>query len=692
MIHPAVIYANIAIRAYDGRMDTGRSTDDHGHGHGGLLGERAELIFAITSGVTYAGGMAAKYLLSAPEWLTLTLFAATYFFGGWFTIRTAVATVRRGRFEVDFLMLVAAVGAAAVGKWAEGSVLLFLFSLGHALEEYAMGRAKRSIEALAELAPRTALVRRDDQVVEVEVDALAIGDVVVVLPNSRPPADGIVIGGNSSVDESSVTGESIPVEKSPSADPAAALASSAPIPEEHRVFAGTMNGSGALDILVTSRSEDSMLARVIAMVRDADTHKSPTQRFIDRFQLWYVPAVLTGVFAVLAVGMLWLNEPFADSFYRAMVVLVAASPCALAIATPSAVLAGIARAAQAGVLAKGGGPLETLGRVRSIAFDKTGTLTWGQPRVTDIVAARPELREELIGTLYAVESYSDHPLATAITRDLALLVPAGAERNATSVHSVTGRGITAQVDGSPTEVGNRTMFFELDPEGMPTEIVRIVDDLHERGRTTMIVRRGGVYLGVVGVMDTPRAEAAPVVARLRELGIDDIVLISGDNQRVADAVARDMGLNAAHGGLLPEDKVRMIGKLGGRGGTAMVGDGVNDAPAMVNASVGVAMGAGGSAVALETADVALMVDDIGRLPFAVALSRRTARIIRQNLAFSLLIVAALVPATLAGLPIGPAVFIHEGSTLLVVANALRLLRFGRGAEHAGIEHEPRPQA
>ncbi|MFE9577738.1 heavy metal translocating P-type ATPase [Nocardia sp. NPDC006044] len=669
------------------------STQERGeHAHGGaLLGERSELIFAIASGVTYAGGMTAKYLVSAPEWAAIALFAATYFFGGYFTIRTAIATVRRGRFEVDFLMLVAAVGAAMVGKWAEGSVLLFLFSLGHALEEYAMGRAQRSIEALAELAPDTALVRGADGVVrEVEVDALAIGDVVVVLPNSRLAADGVVVDGVSSVDESSVTGESIPVEKAPIADAAAALASSTPVPESHRVFAGTMNGSGAMDVLVTSRAADSMLARVITMVREADTQKSPTQRFIDRFQLFYVPVVLAGVLGVLAFGVFAASEPFADSFYRAMVVLVAASPCALAIATPSAVLAGIARAAQAGVLAKGGGPLETLGRVRSMAFDKTGTLTWGQPKVTDIVETRPELRDELIATLFAVESYSDHPLAGAITRDLALLVPAGTERNATSVNSVTGRGITALVDGRATEVGNRIMFYELDPEGVPSEIIRIVDELHERGRTTMIVRHAGVYLGVVGVMDVPRAEAAPVVARLRELGIDDIVLISGDNQRVADAVAADMGLDAAHGGLLPEDKVTMIGKLGGRNGTAMVGDGVNDAPAMVNASVGIAMGAGGSAVALETADIALMVDDIGRLPFAVALSRRTARIIRQNLTFSLLIVAALVPATLLGLPIGPAVFIHEGSTLLVVANALRLLRFRRGAEHEGIDHEPRP--
>ncbi|MFE3187887.1 heavy metal translocating P-type ATPase [Nocardia sp. NPDC059240] len=671
-------------------MDTTRknSQDDHGHG---LLGPRAEMAAAVGSGITYTAGMATKYLLDTPGWVPTTLFLATYVLGGFFTIRSAVQTIRRGRFEVDFLMLVAAAGAAAVGKWAEGSVLLFLFSLGHALEEYAMSRAQRSISALGELAPRTALVRRGpDRVDQVDIEELRVGDTVVVLPNSRLSADGIVVAGFSAIDESSVTGESMPVEKQPVADASAALTARTPVPEAHRVFAGTLNGSGALEVLVTSRAEDSTLARVIAMVRDADTQKSPTQRFIDRFQLVYVPAVIAGVLAVIGFGVLVLSEPFADSFYRGMVVLVAASPCALAIATPSAVLAGVARAAQAGVLAKGGGPLESLGRVKSIAFDKTGTLTWGQPRVTDVVAVRPELRELLVSTVVAVESFSDHPLAAAITRDLALEVPVGAELAATDVNSVTGRGVTAVVDGVSVEIGNLTMFTELDPYGVPDDVAATVEHLHLLGRTTMIVRLGGTYLGVIGVMDTPRAEAGPVIAQLRTLGITDMVVISGDNQRVADAVADGLGLDGAHGGLLPEDKVSMIATLNARGGTAMVGDGVNDAPAMVNSSVGIAMGASGSAVALETADVALMTDDIGRLPFAVALSRRSAAIIRQNLIVALVIVAGLVPATLIGLPIGPAVFIHEGSTLLVVANALRLLRFRRGEEHAGIAHEARP--
>ncbi|MGW4244667.1 heavy metal translocating P-type ATPase, partial [Nocardia sp. NPDC004722] len=510
-------------------MANNRKSNQDGHGHG-LLGPRAEMAAALGSGITYTAGMAAKYLLDTPVWVPTTLFLATYVLGGFFTIRSAVDTIRRGRFEVDFLMLVAAAGAAAVGKWAEGSVLLFLFSLGHALEEYAMGRAQRSIAALGELAPSTALVRRDgDRVDEVDIEELRVGDTVVVLPNSRLSADGIVVAGLSAIDESSVTGESMPVEKQPVADVAAALAGRTPVSEAHRVFAGTLNGSGALDVLVTSRAEDSTLARVIAMVRDADTQKSPTQRFIDRFQRVYVPAVIVGVLAVIGFGVAALSEPFADSFYRGMVVLVAASPCALAIATPSAVLAGVARAAQAGVLAKGGGPLESLGRVRSIAFDKTGTLTWGQPRVTDVVAVRPEVRELLVTTVVAVESFSDHPLAAAITRDLALEVPVGSELSAAEVNSVTGRGVRAMVDGLPTEIGNLTMFTELDPDGVPGDIAATVERLQELGRTTMIVRHGGVYLGVIGVMDTPRAEAAAVIAHLRTLGVTDMVVISGDN-------------------------------------------------------------------------------------------------------------------------------------------------------------------
>lgn len=652
--------------------------------------------FAIASGVTYLSGVVFEYFVpGAPvNQVAIPLFLATYFFGGFFTFTTAIRSVRRGRFEVDFLMLVAAIGAATVGRFAEGAVLLFLFSLGHALEEYAMGRAKKSIEALAELAPATALVREGDQVVERPTEQLEVGDVVVVRPHARIPADGFVSVGNSAVDQSAITGESIPVEKGPVDSASAALARPNSVPESSRVFAGTVNGNGALDVTVLTPAKDSTLARVVQMVRDADATKSPTQLFIDRFQRYYVPAVIALVAVVFAVGWLWINEPLSESFYRSMLILVAASPCALAIATPAAVLSGVARAARAGLLVKGGAPLETLGKVTSIAFDKTGTLTWGMPRLTDVKPAAGADEATLGAVALALESSSDHPLAVAIVRDLEPKVPAESRLKASELEAVTGKGIIAAIGGKRAQIGSLEMFVADAADGsgpaVPEDVVAAADGLQSEGRTIMVVSWGQQFLGVLGVMDTPRAEAASVLDSLRQSGVQELVMISGDNQKVADAVGGQVGVDTARGGLMPEDKVETIKSLSAKGQTAMVGDGVNDAPAMANASVGVAMGAASSAVALDTADVALMSDDIGRVPFLIRLSRATTKIIRQNLIVSLAIVAFLVPASLLGMEMGPVVFIHEGSTFLVVLNALRLLRFDVGREHDGIEHEERP--
>ncbi len=653
---------------------------DHDSGHSA----RWEIGFAIASGVTYTAGMIAEYALGAPGPATV-LFLATYFFGGYFTIRSAIAATRTGKFEVDFLMLVAAIGAASIGRFAEGAVLLFLFSLGHALEEFALARASKSIEALAGLAPRTALVHvggpsnTAGEFVDRQVGDLAVGDLVLIRPNARVSADGVVVDGRSAIDQSAVTGESMPVEKEPAGGR---------IGEENTVFAGTVNGAGALVVRVTALAKDSTLSRVVELVASTDQAKSPTQRFLDRFQRIYVPAVIAFVIGVYLVGQFVLGKDFADAFYLAMAVLVAASPCALALATPSAVLAGVARAARAGVLVKGGAPLETLGRVTSIAFDKTGTLTWGEPRVTDTVAAPGVELDELLATTLAVEKLSDHPLATAVAE--AVAARTSTVLTASDLRSVTGRGVRAVVDGEAVEIGNERLFTDLgiDLEPVAAKVARLQDG----GRTLMIVRRGGRFLGVIGVMDTPRREAPEVLDRLRENGMNDIVMISGDHQRVAEAVGREVGVDRALGGLLPEDKVTQIRGLSGPDArrSAMVGDGVNDAPAMAQADVGIAMGAAGSAVALETADVALMSDDLGRLPFAVALSRHTSRIIRQNLVAALGVVVLLVIVTFLGMPMGPVVFIHEGSTLIVVANALRLLRFGVGREHEGVEHEARP--
>lgn len=687
---------------------------EHPHDHGGIFGGNSELIFAILSGVTLLAGWLISFS-SSPEWIPWCLYLASYGFGGFITTREAIEKILSRRFEIDFLMLVAAAGAASLGEWAEGALLLFLFSLGHSLEHYAMGRARRAIEALAELAPQTATVRRDGTTQDVPVEQLQVGDVVIVKPNERISADGFVVAGESSVNQAPITGESVPVDKRPVVDPDQAAEQPERLPSEHRVFAGTINDSGALEIQVTKTAAENTLARVVQLVSEAETRTSPTQQFTSKFERVFVPAVLTLVVLLLFAPFL-LEEAFSESFYRAMAVLVAASPCALAIATPSAVLSGVARAARGGVLVKGGGPLETLGRLEAIAFDKTGTLTEGKPRLTDVATVDSVSEEELLRVAVAVEQLSDHPLAAAVVHDgrerlakgphfeqerteeteTSLLSPLAPVQSgegstevsgsglstldsrlpeATDLQSITGRGLSATVEGKSVFIGKAALFAEVEGSPPTDEISTTVEQLEHDGRTTMIVRFGDRYLGVLGLMDTPREAAQGVVKRLHDLGIRRMIMISGDNQRVADAVAKAVGLDEARGDLMPDDKVEAIRQLRREAGVAMVGDGVNDAPAMANASVGIAMGAAGSDVALETADVALMADDLNHLPLAIGLSRQTSRIIRQNLWFSLGMVGFLIPATLLGLQMGPAVMLHEGSTLLVVLNALRLLSF-----------------
>ena len=656
--------------------------DGHDHSHAGFLGPNTELIFALASGALLGIGVAIEKLATgAPGWLPTACYLAAYGFGGFFTVREAIDNLRARRFEIDTLMLVAAAGAAALGAFAEGALLLFLFSLGHALEHYAMGRAKRAIEALAELAPSVATVRRDGATREIPVEELAVGDIVVVRPNERLPADGFLVKGTSSVNQAPVTGESIPVDKRAVADAAAARARPDSVDGVSRVFAGTINGSGAIEIEVTRRSSETALAKVVKMVSEAEAQKSPTQRFTERFERVFVPAVLA-LAVVLLFAWVVVDEPFRDSFYRAMAVLVAASPCALAIATPSAVLSGVARAARGGVLVKGGAPLENLGSLTAIAFDKTGTLTEGRPRVTDVATAEGLDEAELLRVAVAVESLSDHPLAQAIVRDGRERLGGEAVASASGLDSLTGRGVKATLDGETVWIGKAEMFgADGAPalgEAMRAEVARLRED----GRTTMVVKRGERDLGVIGLMDTPRAAAREALKALHDIGVTRMIMISGDNQKVADAIAKDVGIDEAWGDLMPEDKVEAIRKLRAQDKVAMVGDGVNDAPAMASATVGVAMGAAGSDVALETADVALMADDLAHLPFAVGLSRQTRSIIRQNVVVSLGVVAFLIPATILGLGIGPAVALHEGSTLLVVFNALRLLGY-RDARRAG---------
>ena len=649
---------------------------DHDHAAAGPFGEKSELFFAISAGLLLAAGWLLDWRDAGPAWLPTALYVAAYGFGGWFTAQEAFENLRERRFAIDTLTLIAAIGAAALGKWGEGALLLFLFGIGHSLEQYAMGRARRAIEALAELAPDTATVRRGGETRSVGVSELQLGDVVLVRPNERLPADGVVVVGTSSVNQAPVTGESVPVDKRPSTDPQAALAAFDRLGVEHRVFAGTINGSGAIEVMVARLASQSTMARVVKMVTEAQAQRSPTQQFTERFERIFVPTVLALVALLLFAGVV-IDEPFAATFYRAMAVLVAASPCALAISVPSAVLSGVARAARGGVLIKGGGALENLGTLSSIAFDKTGTLTEGKPKLIDAVAAPGVTEVELLSVASAVEQHSDHPLAAAIVDgarerlgDRLKLLPA------TEVKSITGRGISALVDGEAVHIGKPVLFSELPDSALTAAVAAANEQLVATGRTTMVVRQGNRFLGVLGVMDTPRPVAAQVMLDLRQLGIERLIMISGDNQQVADAVAKTVGLTEARGNLMPEQKVEAINQLRQQHGkVAMVGDGVNDAPAMANATVGIAMGAAGSDVALETADVALMADDLAQLPFAVGLSRSSTRIIKQNLWVSLGVVVLLIPATIFGLGIATAVLFHEGSTLIVVANALRLLAY-----------------
>jgi len=646
----------------------------HEHTHGGIFGEKTELIFAIICGALLGIGFGFSFVKNISSFVPIVFYIAAYFFGGYYTTKEAIEGISKGEFEIDFLMLVAAIGAAILGQWSDGSLLLFLFSLGHSLEHYAMEKARKSIAALSELAPKTALLKNRQELKEVKIEDLKAGDVIVVKPNSKISADGIVINGNSSVNQAPITGESIPVDKIPVEDPNIDIANADKLDDQYRVFAGSINGGQALEIKVSKVAANSTIARLVKLVNEAQTQKSPTQNFTDKLEKYYVPAVLILV-GLLLFAFLVINEPFSASFYRAMAVLVAASPCALAIATPSAVLSGVARAARGGVLIKGGKPLEELGSLTAIAFDKTGTLTEGKPKFTGVYTLNSISEEKLLQIVIAVEKLSDHPLAAAIVKGgiekLKIDVPA-----ASKVEAISGRGIKAEYEGTTIHIGNKELFSDNNNQ-LPEEIRTKAEDLEKQGNTTMLVRQNDKYIGIITLMDVARQDAKETLATLNKMGIRKMIMLTGDNQIVAEAIAKEIGITDAWGNLMPEQKVEAINILRiSEKKIAMVGDGVNDAPAMAKSTVGIAMGAAGSDVALETADIALMADKLCNLPFAIGLSKKAHGIIRQNLIISLGMVVILIPLTITGYAtIGPAVIGHEGSTLVVVFNALRLLAY-----------------
>lgn len=647
---------------------------NHDHKHSGIFGEKTELYFAILSGVFFFTGLVIENAINLPVHYALGSFISAFVLGGWFTTKEAIEKIKKGRFEIDFLMLIAAVGAAYIGKWEEGALLLFLFSIGHALENYAMNKAKKSIEALGELSPKLALVKRNNSIIEIGVEELKVNDIIVVKPNSKIAADGVIVKGSSSINQASITGESMPVDKEAILDSNSIIEFNN-LDAKNIVYTGTINGDSILEVKVLKLSVDSTISRLVKMVSEVETQKSPTQLLTKKFEKWFVPLVVVLVIS-LCFAYLILDETFDESIYRAITVLVAASPCALAISTPSAVLSGVARAAKKGVLIKGGRALEDLGSLTTIAFDKTGTLTEGKPKLTNAIPLNNFDEKEFLDVVLSVESLSNHPLAKAISKDIEEQFFIKNSNEASKIKAIQGKGISANYKEKKVFIGNEKLMIDKNI-AISEKVNKQMNDLLGNGQTVMLVAFNTKLIGLLSVMDVPRGLASNTLKRLKEIGIKKMVMLTGDHQNVGDSIANQIGLTEAKGNLLPEDKVKAIEELKLIDSkVAMVGDGVNDAPAMANSTVGIAMGAAGSDVALETADVALMSDKIENLPFVIGLSRKSKAIIKQNLWISLSIVAVLIPATLFGFAkIGPAVLIHEGSTLLVVFNALRLLRY-----------------
>ncbi len=621
--------------------------------------ENREIVFSLTAGLLLLIGWLGETFFGLPVLAATALYIAAYIFGGWDISQHAWHAIKEKHFDTDLLMVMAALGAAFLGEFAEGALLLFLFSLGHALEERALDRARAAVRALADLAPKVALVRRDGKEQELPVESLRLEDVVIVRPGVRIPVDGVILTGNSGVDQASVTGESLPVDKVPG----------------DQVFASTVNGEGALEVKVTRLAKDSTLARVMKMVEEAQAQKSPTQQTVEKFERVFVPAVLILTALIIIVPPLF-GFPFRESFLRAMTLLVAASPCALALGTPATILAGVAQAARNGVLVKGGAPLENLGRLKAIAFDKTGTVTHGKPEVTDVVAFQESGWKEadILSLAAGVESRSAHPLAQAVVRSAQTQgLPVSVMDE---VESLTGRGLRAVSNGKTIWIGNRKLMDEATVT-LSAEALEKAQTFQETGKSLMWIAKGQTAIGLIALADTLRNEAAPTMKALQQMGVAHTIMLTGDNARSASAIAKEIGLTEFRADLMPEDKLTVIRELVNEyGQVAMIGDGVNDAPALANATVGIAMGGAGTDVALETADVALMGDDLSKLHFAVGLGRATRAIIVQNLFISLGVIALLIITSLTGIvSIGIAIIFHEGSTLVVVANALRLLGY-----------------
>ncbi len=595
----------------------------------------------------------------------LILYVIAYLAGGYYGVQAGWTALRELRIDVDLLMVLAALGAAVVGQPFEGAMLLFLFSLSNVLQEMALQRTQRAIEALMELRPDTAQVERNGEWVTLPIEQVHLNDRFVVKPGERLPLDGKVVDGQAHVDQAAITGESMPVHKQVG----------------DTVFAGTINQNGHLEVRVTKLAEESTLARLIEMVAEAQSEKAGTQRFIDRAEQYYAIGVILFTAVVWAVPQIMGWEPFSDSLYRAITIMVAASPCAIIISTPATVLSAIGNGARRGILFKGGIYVENAAAIKVIAFDKTGTLTAGKPEMTDLIRLNETISdEELLQLAAAVEARSEHPLAEAVVRAAesdGLPLP-----KATGFTSEVGRGVEAAVNGRLIRIGNGRYFQDITTHHLDSA-QRKTDTLEAEGKTSVIVaelddnRQKATVLGVVAFADVLRPDTHQVIQDLKQAGIERVIMLTGDNETVARHIAAEAGVDDYYAELLPADKVDAIKQIEAQyGPTAMVGDGVNDAPALATATIGIAMGAAGTDVALETADIVLMADDLNNLPYLIGLSHATRRTLVVNLTFALAMILIMVAAVFSiNLALPLAVIGHEGGTVLVSLNGLRLLGY-----------------
>lgn len=635
-----------------------------------LKGKNPEAILTVVTLLAMVSAWLIERQEASPAAATV-LYVVAYVAGGIYGVKGGLESLRVRTIDVDLLMVLAALGAAVVGQPFEGAMLLFLFSLSNVLQDYALDRTRNAIRALMKLRPEQALVRRGDQLVTLPIGKINVGDRVVVKPGERIPLDGVVIEGTSSVNQASITGESIPVDKGVG----------------DTVFAGTINENGSLEIGVTKLAKDSTLARLIRLVEEAQSEKAETQRFIDRAEQYYAMGVIVFTVIMIFVPPLFFQMGWNAAFYQAMTIMVAASPCAIVISTPATVLSAIGNGARRGVLFKGGVHVENAAAIKVVTFDKTGTLTLGKPQVTDVrlvqsstkQAGTLQSEDDLLRLAAAVESRSEHPLAQAI-------VTAARQRNLTipevsSFEALTGKGVRAVVGQQEIHIGNARYFAMQDGPGV--DVARaVVQEFENEGKTSVMVAQmeNGRLVqasGVIAMADVLREDAAAVVSELKAAGVEKVIMLTGDNEMVARHIASAAGVDEFYAELLPEDKVRAVKEVAEKyGPVAMVGDGVNDAPALAAATLGIAMGAAGTDVALETADVVLMSDDLKKLPYMMRLSRKTRQTLVVNLGFALFMIVLMVTAIFVrDLPLPAAVIGHEGGTVLVSLNGLRLLAY-----------------